>query len=148
MEKRTVLIADDNVDHVELMRRSLDACHRDVHCQHVADGPAVMDYVLGRGLYRQRHRHPFPDLLLLDLHLPGLNGLEVLKRIKTRPDLRVLPVLLLTSSSAEEDMEKAYRRHANGYLIKPSDYEEFSRLVRDVCRYWLQRNRQPTQLRE
>jgi CheY-like chemotaxis protein len=143
MEHCTVLVADDDYDHVELVRRSMHQCDASIHFEHVADGGAVLDYLSGRGGYEDRATHPVPDLLLLDLNLPGIDGLTVLERIKKVPRLRLIPVLVLTSSTDVRDVRRAYEGHANGYLVKPRDYEKFRELMKDVWRFWLRCNRRP-----
>ena len=88
--------------------------------------------------------NPRPDLILLDLHLPKLDGLEVLTAIKSSTDLRSIPVVILTTSNSDEDMEEAYQRHANSYIVKPLDYDSFCTLIRDLGQYWLSWNQAPT----
>ena len=107
------------------------------------DGEAALDYLYGRGAYADRIKYPLPNLMLLDLRLPKIDGLEVLKAVKTDEALRPLPVVILTTSDAERDMAMAYEYHANSYVTKPVNFEDFSKLLRDLGFYWLAWNKRP-----
>ena len=139
-----VLLVEDDPDHADLVTFSLAASRpkaKVVH--HVSDGDAALDYLFRRGDFADPDRSPRPHLILLDLRLPKVDGLAVLKEIKTSPDgdLRRIPVVVLTSSEADRDTAAAYDFRANSYVVKPVDYEKFHRLVADLGRYWLVWNR-------
>lgn len=142
-EPLTILLVEDNPDHAELVIRNMEEFSVANTIVHVEDGEAALDYLNGRGTYADRIRHPLPHLMLLDLRLPKVSGLDVLKQVKQNSKLRALPIVVLTTSDAERDMAKAYEYHANSYLTKPVDFGEFSRMLKDLGFYWLAWNRRP-----
>lgn len=142
-EPLDILLVEDNPDHAELIKRNFENCHIANRLAHVEDGEAALDYLHGRGRFAERATFPMPHLVLLDLRLPRVDGLEVLKEIKGHPELRKIPTIILTTSDAERDLAKAYEHHANSYLTKPVGFEDFSRLLRDLGFYWLAWNRRP-----
>jgi CheY-like chemotaxis protein len=138
-----VMLVEDNPDHAELIRRTL-ADHRVANkIIHFADGQAVLDYLFRRGEYADPNVSPRPHVILLDLRLPRVDGLEVLRIIKESPELCVIPVVVLTTSEAERDVVRAYNHHVNSYLVKPVGYEEFTKLMDDLGFYWLGWNTHP-----
>jgi CheY-like chemotaxis protein len=142
-EPLTILLVEDNADHAELIKRSLDDSMVANRLHHVEDGEAALAFLHGQGAYADRQRLPRPHLILLDLRLPRIDGLEVLKEIKSHPDLHTIPVVILTSSDAEHDMALAYEYHANSYLTKPVDFGRFTVLLKDLGFYWLAWNKHP-----
>ncbi len=139
-EAYRVLLVEDDPDHAELVRRGLAEQPASVRTDVVEDGEAALAY-LRRGLERAEDGRP--HLILLDLRLPKMDGLELLREVKSTPELRGIPCVVLTTSDAARDMERAYALHANSYLVKPGDHDGFRRLIGDVERYWLGSNRQP-----
>ena len=142
-EPLTILLVEDNPDHAELIKRNFDDFQIANRLLHVEDGEAALNYLHARGKYADRTAFPAPHLVLLDLRLPKIDGLEVLKEIKSHPELQKLPTIILTTSDAERDLAKAYEYHANSYLTKPVGFPEFSQLLRDLGFYWLAWNRRP-----
>lgn len=139
----TILLVEDNLPHAELVKRSLGA-HAIAHkIYHVADGEAALAYLLRQGVYADPATSPRPHVVLLDLRLPKVSGLDVLREIKTNNDLRAIPVVILTTSTAERDVVSAYAQHANSYLVKPVDFAAFTRLMHDLGLYWLLWNYNP-----
>ena len=138
-----ILLVEDNPDHAELMRRSLEHVPAASFLHHVEDGEAAMDYIFGRGGFADRARFPAPDLVLLDLRLPRVSGLEVLRQVKSHPTLHRTPIVVLTSSDAERDVAVAYEYHANSFVTKPVDFQRLSQLIQDLGFYWLARNQNP-----
>jgi CheY-like chemotaxis protein len=132
-----VLLVEDDPDHAELVRRGLEGIGPRLELTHLADGEVALDYLKARA---PRDAPGRPHLILLDLRLPRMDGLEVLREIKSSPDLSDIPCVVLTTSRAEGDMVKAYRLHANSYLVKPGSYESFVALMAEVERYWLRQN--------
>lgn len=139
-EPITVLLVEDNAAHAELVTRCLSQSRRNVEVRHVWDGELALDYLLRRGQFSEPQSSPMPRVVLLDLRLPKLGGIEVLKTIKSRSDLRHVPVIVLTTSLAERDVARAYRHHANSYLVKPADFEGFQDMMNRFRNFWLQWN--------
>jgi len=136
----SILLVEDNRMDVEL---TLDAFReaRLMNTVHVAsNGPAALDYLFGRGQFTDREAYPLPDLILLDLKLPGIDGFEVLRQIKSAPILKRLPVVILTSSKEEGDRALSYDIGANSYLVKPVSFDGFLGVVRQIEGYWLSLN--------
>jgi len=138
-----VLLVEDNDAHAELVQRSLENHRVANKVIHLADGEMAVNYLLQRAPYADPKQHPRPCVVLLDLRLPKVDGLEVLKTIKTTADLHSLPVVILTTSEAERDVAQAYEYHANSYLVKPVDFQKFQELMNDLGFYWLSWNRSP-----
>ncbi len=138
-----VMLVEDNPDHAELIMRTL-ADHRVANkIIHFTDGQAVLDYLFRRGEYADPNISPRPHVILLDLRLPRVDGLEVLRVVKESSELCVIPVVVLTTSEAERDVVRAYNHHVNSYLVKPVGYEEFTKLMDDLGFYWLGWNTHP-----
>jgi two-component system response regulator len=137
----TILMAEDNATDVMITKEAL------VHAKllntlHVVnDGIEAMDFLHRRGKYPKA---PRPDLILLDLNMPRKNGQEVLAEIKADDKLKFIPVVILTTSKAEEDVIKAYGLHANCYVVKPVDFEVFAEVVRSIEQFWFSVVRLPT----
>ncbi len=138
-----ILLVEDNRMDVEL---TLDAFReaRLKNTIHVAaNGQEALDYVFGRDKYADRNAYPMPNLILLDLKLPGIDGFEVLRQIKGTPLLKRLPVVILTSSKEEGDRALSYDIGANSYLVKPVSFEGFLGVVKQIEGYWLSLNVNP-----
>ncbi|WP_373500332.1 response regulator [Desulfococcus sp.] len=140
-EPDLILLIEDNPDHAEMVMRLVRRTHAAAVIEHVSDGEAALDYLFRRGSYAVRARYPLPRLILLDLRLPRIDGLEVLKSIKTSEALCRIPVVVLTTSEAESDIAGASRLHANSYLVKPMDLDVFASLIETMGNYWLLWNR-------
>ena len=142
-EPLTILLVEDNPAHADLVKRTLKN-HRIVNkIFSVPDGEQVLDYLFRRGEYADPNTSPRPHVILLDLRLPKIDGQEVLKTIKEDESLKSIPVVILTTSKAEQDVSKAYMNHANSYLVKPVDFGKFSRMMSDLGFYWLSWNQNP-----
>jgi CheY-like chemotaxis protein len=107
----------------------------------VRSGKAVIDYLSGNGDYANRTQYPFPCLVLLDVKMPGMSGMEVLKWIRRTPNVSTLVVVMLTSSNQDADIHRAYVQGANGYLVKPTRIEEMIAMAKAIHDYWLMQNR-------
>lgn len=127
------LLVEDDHDHAILVQRHIDRTRLGNVVQRVKDGEEALAYLRREGSFVQA---PRPDVILLDLKLPKYDGHEVLAQIKADPDLRRIPVIVLTTSAAEADRMKAYNLEANSYLVKPMNHEEFSRMIEELGRYW------------
>jgi CheY-like chemotaxis protein len=131
-----VLLAEDDPGDQELVRRVLEDCR--IHCRLtvVNDGEQALDYLFGRGAYAGDNRPPLPDLFLLDLNMPIIDGNAVLKRVKTDPRLRQVPIVILTTSRRQEDVQHAYDLGVNSYIAKPATIDQFTEIVRRLSEYW------------
>jgi CheY-like chemotaxis protein len=142
-EPVVVLLVEDNEDHAELVKRQL-VDHRIANqLVHVTDGQSALDYLLQAGPYADPASSPRPHVILLDLRLPKVDGIEVLKSCKSNESLSTIPVVILTTSEAECDLDQAYENHANSYLVKPVDFNKFKQLMDDLGFYWLSWNKIP-----
>lgn len=140
----SILLVEDNVAHAELVLRSFELYQTDIKILHLADGEAVLDYLFRRGPYADPRQSPRPRIILLDLRLPRLDGLQVLAEIKSFPDLKNIPVIVLSTSAAETDIIGAYEHRANSYLVKPTEFEDLIQLAKVIGAYWLEWNSYPT----
>jgi CheY-like chemotaxis protein len=142
-EPFVILLVEDNDAHAELVFRSMKD-HRVANTiYHTTDGQKALDFLFHRGTYTDMSTSPRPNLILLDLHLPKMDGLEVLKAIKEAPHLMQIPIVVLTSSEADAAIADSYDYHANSIVVKPLDFEKFTRLMQDIGGYWLGWNMVP-----
>ena len=142
-EPLLVLLVEDNPDHAELIMRSLGEHRVANKIVHLSDGQAALDYLLHQGDYQDPGQNPHPHVVLLDLRLPRVDGLQVLQVLKETETLRMIPVVILTTSEAEQDIVRAYHSHANSYLVKPVGFVEFEKMMQDLGFYWLAWNTHP-----
>ena len=138
-----ILLVEDDDDHAEIVARGLATNRVLNQIRRVADGEAALAYLFRRGLYADPASSPRPSVILLDLRLPRVDGLEVLRTVKETDDLRSIPVVVLTTSDAERDVTSAYDHHANSYLVKPLEFGKFSEMMETLGFYWLAWNREP-----
>ncbi len=137
-----ILLAEDSEDEIILIEEAIkDSNIEGVKLNYVKNGVEVMNYLRNIGRYASC---PFPDLLLLDLNMPKKNGHEVLEEIKKDDKLKLLPVIVLSTSQSEGDIGRSYANHANSYISKPSDYNEFKVVIRSIEDYWLRNVILPT----
>jgi len=129
----TFLLVEDDDTHAHLVKRSLDKSRVANEVFRAADGVEALAFLRQAGEHADK---PRPDVVLLDLKLPKMNGHDVLAAIKQDADLKLIPVVIMTTSDAETDRERAYQHQANSYVVKPADFEKFRQLVDDVCLYW------------
>ncbi len=139
----TILLVEDEDAHAVIVKRNLNDFKLANKIVHVKDGQAALDYLYQRNEYSQPLSSPRPELILLDLRLPKVDGLEVLKSIKTDPELMRIPVVIMTTSSAEKDVTQAYDNYANSYLVKPLDLQKFMPMLESMGFYWLIWNQSP-----
>ena len=142
-EPITILLVEDNLDHAELVMRCLAEHAITNHVVHVCDGQAALDYLFQENQFSAPEKAPRPQLVLLDLRLPKVDGIEVLKKVKEVETLRSIPIVILTTSEAEYDVARAYTHYANSYIVKPIDHQKFLRLMNDLGYYWIEWNTTP-----
>jgi two-component system response regulator len=144
-----ILLVDDNPSDADLTLYVIEKCGLRQRLKLVRDGAEALDFLLGQGAYSQKETATAdPKVVLLDLKLPKINGAEVLRRIKSDPRTRDIPVVVLTSSDEERDVRQAYDLGANSYVVKPVDFKQFSEDIRQVVTYWLRLNQRPKQSRK
>jgi len=138
-----ILLVEDNRMDIELTLDAFRESRLRNNIQVTRTGQEALDYLFGNGDYADRHKYPLPDLILLDLKLPGIDGHEVLRQVKTTPGLKRLPVIILTSSEEEGDRALSYDNGANSYLVKPVSFEGFIEVVKKIGDYWFTLNVAP-----
>lgn len=136
----SILLIEDNPDHTELIIKELESKMLNT-IYPVKDGQEALDFLFHKGKYKDPKKAPRPGLILLDLKLPKVDGAEVLKKIKSDPDLKVIPVVVLTTSVRGEDILESYKNGVNSYIAKPVKFEEFTRVVKKIKLYWILTNR-------
>ena len=138
-----VLLVEDNARDAEMTLRTLRKRNLANHVVHVKDGQEALDWLFGEGAYAGRHPAIPPKVMLLDLKLPKVDGLEVLRAIRADERTRLLPVVVMTSSREERDLIETYKLGVNSYVVKPMDFEGFSAAVAELGHYWLLINENP-----
>lgn len=138
-----ILYVEDNPNDVELTLNALNDSHILNSIFVVEDGALALDFIFAKGKYSDRSMDKPPKLILLDLKLPKVDGLEVLKKIKSDERTRKIPVVVLTSSREENDIITSYNLGVNSYIVKPVDFEQFSKTVKELGLYWLLINQFP-----
>ena len=142
-KERLILLVEDNDDDVQLTLRALRQHRIANSVKVVSDGAEALDFLFCRGAYAERPLDELPQLVLLDLKLPKVPGLDVLKRLREEPRTRRLPVVILTSSNVESDLARSYDLGANSYIRKPVDFTRFTDTVNSLGLYWLVLNEMP-----
>lgn len=143
MNELEILLVEDNRDHAELALHSFNR-HRLANKVHVVyDGEEALDFMFAEGAYADRAAMSLPKLVLLDLKLPKLDGVDVLRRIRGDPRTRLVPVTVLTTSEEERDLVETYELGVNSYIVKPVDFKQFTDAIATVGMYWLILNRPP-----
>jgi two-component system, response regulator len=143
MAEKAILLVEDNPDDELLTLRALNKNRISNPVIVAHDGAEALDYLFGTGQYAGRDLHDQPALILLDLKLPKVDGLEVLRRVKEDPRMRLVPVVVLTTSNEQTDIAQGYRFGANSYIRKPVDFERFNEAIGRLARYWFSHNAFP-----
>ena len=143
INKVEILLVEDNKNDAELAIRALRKGNINSNLIHLKDGAEALEFLFGTGVYEGRDINNKPKLILLDLKMPKVDGLEVLTEIKAKELTKAIPVVVLTSSKEHPDIERAYALGANSDIVKPVAYEEFSKAVADLGFYWMLKNQSP-----
>ena len=143
MEEKTILLVEDNPDDVALTERAMQKAHILNKLVVAQDGVEALDYLFGTGKWAGRDLSDVPQVVLLDLKLPRVDGLEVLRRIRANERTKLLPVVILTSSREESDLTSGYSLGANSYIRKPVNFGQFAEALRQLGLYWLLLNEAP-----
>ncbi len=138
-----ILLCEDNKRDADLTMRALDKHNLSNNLVWVKDGEQALDYLFARGKYEGRSIKDIPKVVLLDLKMPKVDGLEVLREIRIHQETQNIPVVMLTSSKEEQDIVESYENGVNSYIVKPVDFEKFVDSIADVGYYWLLMNEQP-----
>ena len=135
-----ILLVEDNPAHAELVIRSFKDHTLNSEIHHVMNGELALDYLFRRSEFTDPVKYPQPHVILLDIRMPKVSGLEVLKELKASEELRHIPVIILTTSDAEQDVSTAYHNYVNSYLVKPVEFDKFMQLMEELGFYWLNWN--------
>lgn len=138
-----ILLVEDNANDAEMTILALQKNNLANKLMHVNDGAEALDFLFGEGLYEDRKNEAMPKVILLDLKMPKLNGIEVLQILRADERTKTIPVVVLTSSKEDPDIKKCYHLGVNSYVVKPVEFEDFQKAVSDVGLYWLIVNQQP-----
>jgi len=138
-----ILLVEDNPRDVELTLRALKKHNLANHVHVAKDGAEALDYIFATGIYAERNIHDHPKVILLDLKLPKVDGMEVLRRIRADERTKCIPVVVLTSSQEERDIVESYKLGVNSYIVKPVDFDKFLSTVQELGLYWLLLNKPP-----
>ena len=138
-----ILIVEDNKNDAEMALRAFKKNHLTNNIYVVGDGEEAFDFIYAKGKFESRKDAANPKIILLDLKLPKISGLEVLRKIKNDPEKKMIPVIVLTSSKEESDIIESYKLGVNSYIVKPVDFDKFVDSVRDLGFYWLLLNQLP-----
>lgn len=142
-EELEILIVEDNANDAELMMRTLKKNNLSNSIRLLEDGEEALDYIYGRGIYKDRDLSILPRIIFLDLKLPKVNGLEVLDKLKSDELTKKIPVIIVTSSREDPDIERAYALGANSYVVKPVNFDDFVKSMVQLGLYWLLVNENP-----
>ena len=138
-----ILLVEDNQDDLDMTLRALRKANLTNHIQAVRDGAEAVDFIFCQGTFAGRKFESPPKVILLDLKLPKIDGMDVLKRIKSDPRTKMIPVVVLTSSKEQKDVIESYNLGVNSYMVKPVNFEGFAATVKDLGMYWLLLNQPP-----
>ena len=143
MNTGTILLVEDNPSDIDLTKRAFEKGHITNTLVVAEDGQEALDYIFGNGKYADRDINQIPTLILLDLKLPKIDGLEVLRRVRATEKIKRLPVVILTSSKEEQDVAASYDLGVNSYIRKPVDFNQFAEAIKHLGLYWLVINEPP-----
>lgn len=138
-----ILLVEDNANDVEFTLRALEKHNLATKVFVVKDGEEALEFIFATGRYAERNVSPLPKVILLDLKLPKVNGLEVLKKVKADPRTKMIPVVVVTSSKEDSDLKESYKLGVNSYIVKPIEFDDFAAALSQVGLYWMILNKPP-----
>lgn len=138
-----IILAEDNMYDAELTIRALKKNNITKELKHLKDGEEALDYIFAKGKYSDRKHEKLPSIILLDLKMPKVSGIEVLRRIKSDERTKKIPVIILTSSKEDIDIQECYNLGVNSYVVKPVEFEKFIKVVSELGSYWMTSNQPP-----
>jgi len=138
-----ILLVEDNIDDAEMTIHALRKSNLANKLFHATDGEEALDFLFGKGKYAGRDINLKPKIILLDLKMPKINGIEVLEKVKSNYATKKIPVVILTSSKEDPDVSKCYDLGANGYIVKPVEFDGFTKAISDLGMYWMLLNHAP-----
>lgn len=142
MPQIEILLAEDNQDHADLLVESLESCDASNQIQHVTDGRLALEFLRKEGQFSQSD-HAVPDLILLDIKMPRLNGIETLEAIKSDDRLRRVPVIMMTTSCSRDEVNRCYDLGANSYITKPLQFDELTQKIKRFYAFWAMTSERP-----
>lgn len=142
--RKIILVADDSAEDMYILKRAFLKVGIDAQLHRVSDGQEAVDYLSGKGEFRDRASHPLPRLLLLDLKMPKMDGFDVLRWLEKHPKLSRIPVTVFSSSDEDKDVDRAYDLGANSYVVKPGTLHGYVGMVETLNKYWTELNRPST----
>lgn len=134
----SILVADDDVEDCQMIKEALQESRLINQLHFVHNGEELMQYLNHQGKFNDRNKYPRPGIILLDLNMPKMDGREALIKIKSNPKLRSIPVIVLTTSSAEEDIERVYNVGVNSFITKPVEFNSLVQILKDIGHYWFE----------
>ncbi len=143
MKAKKILLVEDSPDDQELMHMALEEEHLSNEIISLTDGAQALDYLFGRGIFAGRDVTDTPLVILLDIKLPKVTGLEVLQQLRADPRTELIPVVILTSSNEERDLRIGYQNRANSYIRKPVEFLQFTKAIKQIKQYWVKLNEPP-----
>lgn len=138
-----ILLVDDNMNDAELIIEALRGVNLANHLVHVQDGEEALEFIFARGAFAEREIKNVPRVILLDIKMPKVDGIEVLRQIRANEDTRLIPVVIMTSSKEEQDIIKSYELGVNSFVVKPVEFDNFAKAVSELGLYWVLTNQPP-----
>ena len=138
-----ILLVEDNMNDAELIIEALREVNLANHLVHLQDGEEALEFIFATGAYAEREIKKVPRVILLDIKMPKVNGIEVLRQIRANPDTKLIPIVIMTSSKEEQDIIKSYQLGVNSFVVKPVEFNDFAKAVSELGLYWVLTNQPP-----
>lgn len=138
-----ILLVEDNMTDAELIIRALRKVNLANHLVHVRDGAEALEFIFATGEFAEREKKKVPKVILLDIKMPKVDGIEVLRQIRANPETKLIPIVIMTSSKEEQDIVKSYQLGVNSFVVKPVNFTDFAKAVSELGLYWVLSNQPP-----